>query len=257
MTSTRPTDRLPPILVVLHQEHSTPGRLGRMLVRRGHPLDVRRPRFGDPLPTSLADHAGVVVFGGPMSANDEEAWIHREIDWIGVALAEEKPFLGVCLGAQMLVRRLGGRVYGDAQSRVEIGWFPLRPTEAGRALGDWPERVYEWHTEGFDVPVGATLLASGERFPNQAIRWGRAAFGIQFHPELTWAMMNRWTVRAAHRLALPGAQSRPLHFEGRSLYDHQTLHWAEQFLDRWLAAGDAPVDRCEEAGTPTPPPGGR
>ena len=71
-----------PVLIVLHQEHSTPGRVGHRLTERGHALDIRRPRFGDPLPDTLADHAGAIVFGGPMSSNDDEDYIRREIDWL-------------------------------------------------------------------------------------------------------------------------------------------------------------------------------
>jgi GMP synthase (glutamine-hydrolysing) len=80
-----------PVLIVLHQEHSTPGRLGHALKARGYPLDIRRPRFDDPLPETLAHHAGAVIFGGPQSANDADAFIRREIDWIGVPLKERKP----------------------------------------------------------------------------------------------------------------------------------------------------------------------
>ncbi|TBW36277.1 glutamine amidotransferase [Siculibacillus lacustris] len=235
MPPPKSAEPLLPILIVLHQEQSSPGRVGQMLQARGHALDIRRPRFDDPLPTTMAGHAGAVIFGGPMSANDSDPWIRREIDWIGVPLAEDKPFLGICLGAQMLVRQLGGTVFAHEREEVEVGWYPLLPTEAGRARIDWPDKVYQWHSEGFDLPTGATLLATGERFPNQAIAHGRAAWGVQFHPELTWAMMNRWTVRAAHRLGAPGAQSRRHHFEGRGLHDHQTLRWTERFLDLWLA----------------------
>lgn len=243
MSSTRASDRtavprLAPILVVLHQETSSPGRIGQMLMRRGHALDIRRPRFGDPLPETLAEHAGAVVFGGPMSANDDEDWIRREIDWIGVPLKEEKPFFGICLGAQMMVRHLGGRVTPNPSGLTEIGWYRLAPTQEARDLLPWPDLVYQWHTEGFDVPAGARLLATGERFPNQAIGVGSHAYGIQFHPELTLAMMNRWTVRAAQRLQSPGAQARRAHFEGHDLHDHQTRLWAERFLDLWLAPKD-------------------
>ena len=77
----------PPVLLVLHQEHSTPGRVGRLLRERGHPLDIRRPCLGDPLPESLAEHAGAVIFGGPMSANDAHDFIVRETDWIAVPFA--------------------------------------------------------------------------------------------------------------------------------------------------------------------------
>lgn len=232
MTDERPAA---PVLIVLHQETSSPGRIGQMLMRRGRRLDIRRPRYGDPLPKTLADHAGAIVFGGPMSANDDDAWIRREIDWIGVPLAENKPFLGICLGAQMMVRHLGGRVDRHARGAVEVGWFPLQATPEARALLPWPSHVYQWHSEGFDLPSGARLLARGETFPNQAIAVGEKAWGIQFHPELTLAMLHRWTVRALHRMEGPeGVQQRRQHFDGRDLWDHQTRLWAERFLDRWL-----------------------
>ena len=80
-----------PVLIVLHQEHSTPGRVGNLLKSRGIPLDIRRPRFGEPLPATLAEHAGAVVFGGPQSANDEDEFVRREIDWLAVPLRERKP----------------------------------------------------------------------------------------------------------------------------------------------------------------------
>jgi GMP synthase (glutamine-hydrolysing) len=96
-----------PILIILHQEHSTPGRVGYSLRQLGYSLDVRRPRFGDPLPVTLRDHAAAIIFGGPMSANDEDDFIRREIDWIAVPLKEDKPFLGICLGAQMCARARG------------------------------------------------------------------------------------------------------------------------------------------------------
>ena len=155
-----------PILIVLHQEHSTPGRVGNALRQRGYPLDIRRPRFGDPLPETMADHAGAVIFGGPMSANDEDDRSSRqEIDWIAVPLKEQKPFLGICLGAQMLARHLGGPVFCHADGQVEVGYYPIRPTAAGRAVCDpWPDYVYQWHREGFDLPPGAELLAEGDTF---------------------------------------------------------------------------------------------
>src|SRR5262245_2602824 len=91
-----------PVLLGLHQETSTPGRVGNALRAVGHTLDIRRPRFGDALPETLDGHAGAVFFGGPMSANDSDEYVRREIDWIEIALREQRPFLGICLGAQML-----------------------------------------------------------------------------------------------------------------------------------------------------------
>ncbi|WP_106753754.1 glutamine amidotransferase [Pannonibacter carbonis] len=226
------------VLIVLHQETSTPGRVGQELVRRGFSLDIRRPRFGDPLPADMQHHAGAVVFGGPMSANDPDAYISREIDWIGVPLKEQKPFLGICLGAQMMVRHLGGKVAAHPREEVEIGYYPLHPTETGKSLMSWPGKVYQWHNEGFDLPRGADLLATGDTYPNQAIRVGPRAYGIQFHPELTHAMMVRWTTKGAPRMAQPGAQGRQDHFAGRFVFDGAVRKWLDDFLDLWIGRAD-------------------
>ena len=225
-----------PVLVVLHQEHSTPGRVGLRLAARGHPLDVRRPRFGDVLPETLDGHAGAIVFGGPMSINDPDDFLKRETDWLAVPLKENAPLLGLCLGAQMLARHLGAAVGTHADGHIEIGWFGLTATSAGEALTRWPDRVHQFHREGFGLPAGATLLAEGsaETFPNQAFSYGPAAFAIQFHIELTTAMVNRWTQRIGDRARLPGGQAAHLHFEGRALHDWKTSTFLDAFLDIWL-----------------------
>ena len=223
------------ILIILHQKHSTPGRVGEALLHRGFTLDIRRPRFGDPLPGTLLHHAGAIIFGGPMSANDSGNWLKRETDWIHVPLREEKPFLGICLGAQLMARHLGARVRAHAGGCVEAGYYPISPTAAGRALvARWPRRVYQWHREGFDLPRGAKLLARGGLFRNQAFSYGRNAHGIQFHPELTLGMMHRWTTRGAQMLTNPCAQSSKWHFDGRMRYDSALESWLHDFLDTWL-----------------------
>ena len=194
-----------PILIVLHQENSTSGRVGNALRDLGYPLDVRRPRFGDPLPETMAEHSAAIIFGGPMSANDQDEFIRRETEWIGVPLKESKPFLGICLGAQMFANHLGGTVFRHPEGHAEIGYYPIRPTAAGLAVVEkLPEQVYQWHREGFDLPAGAELLAEGDTFEVQAIRSGRA-FALQFHPDVTHAMMHKWTTRGHERFALPGA----------------------------------------------------
>jgi GMP synthase (glutamine-hydrolysing) len=224
-----PDDR--PVLIVLHQEHSTPGRVGQMLEARGLRLDIRRPAMGQKLPDTLANHAGVVIFGGPMSANDRDDFVKYEIDWINVPLTENRPFLGICLGAQMLVKHLGGQVFGHHEGLTEIGWYPIEPTPEGEKLIEWPRMVYHFHREGFDLPQGAVRLARGEVYENQAIRYGDNAWGIQFHGELTRVMMHRWVVRGAHRFDLPGAQTGDKHLEGRFLYDAALRNWMSGMLD--------------------------
>jgi GMP synthase (glutamine-hydrolysing) len=228
-------DALLPVLIVLHQETSTPGRVGNALRALGHRLDIRRPRFGDALPETLDDHAGAVFFGGPMSANDSDDYIRREIDWIGVPLREQRPFLGICLGAQMLARHLGARVAPHPQGATQIGYYPIRPTAAGNAVcPDWPDQVYHWHREGFELPASAELLAEGDDFPNQAFQFGHA-FGFQFHPDVTYAMMHCWTARGYDHVGSPGARARHQHFADRAVYDVAERAWLKSFLDGWLA----------------------
>ncbi|MEK1928334.1 MAG: glutamine amidotransferase [Pararhizobium sp.] len=219
-----------PVLIILHQERSSPGRVGHLLLEKGFSLDIRRPALDEPLPATLEDHAGAVVFGGPMSANGDEDFIRREIDWLSVPLSENKPFLGICLGAQMLVRHLGGAVGPHHDGMTEIGWYPLEATEKGRALMEWPSMVYQFHREGFDLPAGAELLASGSTYPNQAFRYGENAWGIQFHGELTRVMMHRWVVHGAHRFELPGAQVGRAHLDGRMDHDGPLRDWMDRFL---------------------------
>jgi len=234
-----------PVLIVLHQEHSTPGRVGSWLRAHNYRLDIRRPRFGDALPEKLDGHAGAIIFGGPMSVNDSDEYLKRETEWIKVPLSEGAPFLGLCLGAQMLARHLGATVGPHSDGHIEVGWFGLTPTPAGRdRLARWPEQVHQFHREGFGLPIGAQLLAEGssETFPNQAFAYGEAAFAIQFHIELTTAMVSRWTQRIGERAKLPGGQPAPLHFEGRALHDWQTVAFLDAFLSLWLKH-----DRRQEA----------
>lgn len=238
-----------PVLILLHQEVSIPGRVGHALKSLGYPLDIRRPRFGDPLPETMEQHSGTVIFGGPMSANDEEDFIRRETEWIAVPLAEGKPFLGICLGAQMLARLLGARVWLHPQGLVEIGYYPISPTPLGRNLcNPWPEYAYQWHREGFDLPRGTELLAEGDTFPVQAFRHG-AAYALQFHPEVSHAMMCRWTVRGHARLSLPGAKSRSEHFADRAVYDYAVRNWLTDFLECWLTGGQSCIASAQEPQT--------
>lgn len=214
---------------------STPGRVGNHLKELGYALDARRPALGEPLPETLADHSAVIVFGGPMSANDDSEFIKRETEWLKVPLKEKKPYLGICLGAQMLARHIGGKVCSHPEGKAEVGYYPLRATAAGREIiADWPSHIYQWHVEGIELPRDATLLAEGDLFPVQAFRYGPAAFGVQFHAEVSHAMMCRWTTRGHARMETPGAKPREEHFADRPIYDPAIRAWLPAFLDRWL-----------------------
>ena len=210
-----------------------------MLSERGYALDLRRPACGCTLPADLSEHDGCVVFGGPMSANDDHLdFIRDEMRLIETAVAQGRPFLGICLGGQMLSRVLGGRVGPHPDGWHEIGYYRLSATPDGEALFAAEQHFYQWHNEGFSLPAGAVRLATSAYFDCQAMRYGNA-YGIQFHPEVTRAMMLRWTAKAAHRMVLPGAQSRDLHLAGHGAHDGDVERWLDGFLDAWLAPAPA------------------
>jgi len=227
----------PSILVIVHQETSNPGLVGDKLRSRGYHLDIRCPALGDALPKTMAHHAGAIVFGGPMSANDDDTlpFLRTELDWITMAVASGRPYLGICLGAQLLARVLGASVTPHPEGQREIGYCDLQPTSTGSPYFTTPMAVYHWHSEGFALPAGAVHLATGDTFPHQAFRYGDAAFGLQFHPEMTAQLIDDWTTRGAEQLDWPGAQPRDRHFAGHQRHGATVEHWLDGFLANWLA----------------------
>lgn len=224
------------LLLILHQAGSDPGRVGLALRTMGYHLDMRIPAIGHPLPQNLSGYDGVVIFGGPMSANDDhEEYIRTEIDYVGTILKSGTPFLGICLGAQLMTRTLGGQVTAEKAGFFEIGYFEIQPSKHGKDFIPPDFNVYQWHREGFDLPASAKLLATGDKFPNQAYRVGENAYGIQFHPEVTEAMNRRWLTKAAHRLVEPGAQPAAEQLNDRQKFDPHVSVWLDGFLENWLA----------------------
>lgn len=238
----------PKALLIVHQEHSDPARVGAVVDSLGYELDLRCPNRGCLLPETMDGHDAVIVFGGPMSANDrdngETPGIRAELDFIPLVLASGKPFLGICLGAQLLAKALGARVSLHPEGRIEAGYYRIAPTEDGCRYFDGPMMVYQWHKEGFDLPHGAALLAEGEIFANQAFRYG-GAYGLQFHPEVLAANIQRWIERGAERLASPGARPVETHFDGFRRYDPVVDGWVRRFLRGLLV--DRPEDTLIEA----------
>jgi GMP synthase-like glutamine amidotransferase len=184
-----------PVLVFRHSPSDGLGLIGNALDANSISYDyadLYAPASAAP-PLNEAD--ALILMGGSMSANDGLPFISCEIEYIRDAVRRGKPVLGVCLGAQLIAKALGARVY--ANSVREIGWAPVNFTDA--ALRDslftgmaQAEVIFHWHAETFDLPAGAALLASSAACRNQAFRVGDRIYGLQFHLEVTPGVIVEW-----------------------------------------------------------------
>jgi GMP synthase-like glutamine amidotransferase len=177
-------------LLIQHVAPEQSFAIGGSLRAAGVDLDTRRVFAGDVLPLDVAGFDGLVVMGGPMSANTDEGFLTRraEIALLKDALDAGIPTLGVCLGAQLLALSGGGSVSPGA-SGLEIGWAPVIKTAAcdGDLLfADLPDEliVLHWHSDTIEIPGDARRLFRNATYPNQGFRMGECAWGVQFHLEV-------------------------------------------------------------------------
>lgn len=224
-------------LFILHQQTSEAGDIANKLKIRGFNFEIRRPSLGDSLPTNLNNYSAIVVFGGPMSANDNDEFMKKEIDWIGLVLQSEVPFLGICLGAQILVKYLGCKVEKNPNEISEIGFYKIQPTENGIKMFQSQDVFYQFHTEGFELPSGCELLAKGDIFTNQAFRY-KNCYGLQFHPEVNIYLHLKWLflvlIKKPHILFKNGAQNIFYQLWLRIKYNSSISRWLDNFLDNYL-----------------------
>lgn len=200
------------VLVLQHIACEPPGVYEDVLRERGAVITRVELDEGEEMPERGFD--AIVAMGGPMSVNDEteHPWLVEEKRVIGDAVRAGTPYWGACLGVQLLAAALGARVYPG--SAPEVGLLTIALTDEGRAdpvTGSLPAEVLtlQWHGDTFDLPEGATLLASSSEYPNQAFRF-RDAYGVQFHLEVSPAMAEEWSRVPAYgayadRVLGPGA----------------------------------------------------
>jgi GMP synthase (glutamine-hydrolysing) len=185
------------VLVFKHVAHEPLGKLDRLLRDAGFRIRfVNFHRDPDAKP-NVDRYDGLVVLGGPMGVGDADRHPHLKTEMAAIerAVADGKPVLGICLGAQLTAAALGARVRKNPSR--EIGWYSVRPTEQARQdplfehVGE-TETLFQWHADTFEVPRGGTHLASSESCEAQAYRYGDNVYGLQFHLEVDAPMVNRW-----------------------------------------------------------------
>jgi GMP synthase (glutamine-hydrolysing) len=180
---------------------------------------------------------GLAVMGGAMGVHDTDQfpWLETERRALAAAVAAGLPVLGICLGAQQLAAALGASVTTGPDPEIGVGAVALTP--AGRAdpvLGPEGDRVavIQWHGDTFDIPDGALQLATGDRYPNQAFRFGPLAYGFQFHIEVDDAMARAWAPDLPAGVTLPLEDRRVVESVGRRVFG--------RFVELALGDGAAP-----------------
>jgi GMP synthase-like glutamine amidotransferase len=186
-----------PWLLVQHVAFEGPGAIAGAIADTGADLTVLRMDRDDtlPFPEAMADVAGLVVMGGPMSVHDDLPWLADERALLRGAVEAGRPVLGVCLGAQQLAAALGASVREGPAPEWGVGEVHLT-AEADRdpVFGPAPTPLpcMHWHGDTFALPEGAVPLAGNGAYENQAFRFGERAYGLQFHVEVTASLVAHW-----------------------------------------------------------------
>jgi GMP synthase (glutamine-hydrolysing) len=224
-------------IALRHVSFEDLGAFAPVLERRGGPLDIYDVgvddlRSLDPIAPDL-----LVVLGGPIGVYEEEIYpfLVDETAIIARRIEANRPTLGICLGAQLIAKAAGARVYPSGVK--EIGFAPITLTDAGRAsclapFADDPVTLH-WHGDTFDLPAGATLLASTGACRNQAFALGPDIVGFQFHPEAGGPGFERWLIGHAVELSAAGINVSALRADA-ARYSSALAGKAEKVLTTWL-----------------------
>jgi len=229
------------ILVLQHITCEPPGAYEDVLVNHG--IEIQRVELdeGDSIP-DWRDFDGLIAMGGPMSVNDDKVlpWLKEEKAAISEAVSNGLPYWGVCLGSQLLAASLGAPVFKG--SVPEVGLLPVYLTEAAsddHVFARLPRELMalHWHNDTVELPSGAVLLARSQLYEVQAFKWGRSAYGVQFHLEVSANMAREWAKVPAYASDLDevlGPGSLPRLIDQLEHSAHLMNQYAREMLERWL-----------------------
>jgi len=221
-------------VAIYHVAFEDAGTLGPVLDERGVKLTYLQAGRDDLSPAKDADL--VLVLGGPIGIYeiDRYPFLKDELNVVEAVVKQGTPVVGICLGAQALAAVLAARVYPGPQA--ELGWDELILTEEGKAsplqVLDGL-RVLNWHGDTFDLPAGATRLASTPLTPNQAFTYGPKVLGLQFHVELEGRDMERWLIGHTLELAKHDVDLAEMR-EATARYAPPTNDASRKLFNTWL-----------------------
>ena len=231
--------RMKTIIVIEHSIHPEPDAGLAHLANRRCTIRRVRPFAGDQLPDP-ADADGVILTGGPQMVTDlaDAPYLLSEMDFAMRAVERGIPLLAICLGAQMIAHRLGAAVDWHPDGAVAFGYHQLTPTAAANGLFPPGLQVLSGNAQGFELPPGATLLAQGETWPNQAFALDAHVLAFQFHPEVTRRILDAWQDDLADYAGRPGAADPATQDADFDRHDPALKTWYRSLLDGFFGLED-------------------
>ena len=222
------------VVLIRHGDDPVDDRVVSYFRSRNIEPEMRRPYKGDALGEVDESVAASVVYGGPFNVFEtgKHPFLNEEHRWIEQCIGNDVPLLGICQGAQSIAHVLGARCGPIEDEPYEFGYYPIQPTEAGKAFFPSELHVCESHFHEFAIPDGAERLASSAAFPNQAMRYGETTFAFQFHAEVTRTGFRRCQNQDWAPFGKPGAQTREQQDRLGQAHDPAQHDWFMGFLDR-------------------------
>lgn len=226
-------------LVIRHLMFEDLGTLATALQAKGYETTYLEAGFDDLSAINALESELVIILGGPIGAYDDQDYpfIKDELSLLKQRLDRDLPTLGICLGAQLMARALGAKVYPGNEK--EIGWFPITLSDAGntsalKPLVEGGDMVLHWHGDTFDIPEGATHLAASEKYVNQAFSWGKCGLALQFHPEVTQKGLGRWFIGHACEIGQASGVTVSKLRENTEKYGDSLEVKGEKMWQQWL-----------------------
>ena len=225
-------------IAIQHVLFENLGTFEEVLKKRGFEIRFHQAGVDLPEPSDFLASDLAVILGGPIGANDEADYpfIADELKLAESRIGSGKPILGICLGAQLIARAMGAKVYPNKEK--EICWSPLSLSAEGlnSPLKHLSEAfVLHWHGDTFDLPEGSALLASTQATKNQAFQIGKHVLALQFHPEADCRRLEQWLVWHACELNLIRASPGKLRAGGLK-YGEALKEKGALFFAEWLSA---------------------